>query len=216
MMLLFVHCGTTNKRFSSQSWDAKACIRILCSSQYLPSVRTEKIFDKVDVIAETLQRLRIKNDLLFTSDGIWPKLDDVTESGIVQAFSQELSLNEETVSRMQALAPGMRLYAPWRRTAGLPASCERLWTDGLWVPPVYVLGNVYVLPGISNLFNRMLSSVPVAWLGDVARRGRRVAFFERGEGDVAAGLIVVRRPCGEVAPRSYTTTNETAKDQWSR
>lgn len=170
--------------------------------------KTETILDDVDTIAETVRRLSATHDLVFTSGGIGPTLDDVTYAGVAAAFGLSLGRHGETEARMRAVRPGMELNEARLRMAELPAPCEALWTEGLWVPLCVAGGNVYVLPGVPRLFEAMLGTVPAGRLGGVRARARAVVLSGRSEGDVAAALLRAKREWPDVAIGSYPSTRD--------
>lgn len=173
--------------------------------------KTETILDDVDTIAECVRRLSATHDLVFTSGGIGPTLDDVTYAGVAKAFSKRLTVHDGTLRRMREVQPDMEINSARRRMAELPEECETFWTEGLWVPLCCVEENVFVLPGIPRLFAWMLDTVPKARLGEVGKRVRRVVFCNVGEGDVADVLLEVRERWADVGIGSYPATNAVAR-----
>lgn len=177
-------------------------------SQGVQLCQTHTVADDIDTIATSVHTLATSYDLVFTSGGIGPTLDDRTYAGIAQGFELELRRDEETVRRMGETQPEMELNEARLRMALLPNPCEVFWTDGLWVPLVCVVGKVYVLPGIPRLFQRMLGSVPVERFGGVMQRIRRVVYCEMAEGDIAQVLDEADREFEDVAFGSYPATTE--------
>lgn len=171
------------------------------------------IRDDIDIIASHVRDMSSTNDLVFTSGGIGPTLDDVTYAGVAAAFSLRLSRHEETIRRMKEPRSNMELNSARLRMAELPNGCETLWTDGLWVPLV-VVRNVYVLPGIPRLFEQMLRSVPVERFGSAVRRTRIVVLCEMAEGDLAELLESVSQRFEGVALGSYPSTTEEARKRY--
>lgn len=177
-------------------------------SQGVQLCQTHTIADDIDTIASSVRTLATSYDLVFTSGGIGPTLDDRTYAGIARGFELEVRRHEETVHRMGAVQPEMKLNEARMRMALLPSPSEVFWTEGLWVPLVCVVGKVYVLPGIPSLFQRMLESVPVERFGGVRQRVRRVVYCEMAEGDIAKVLDEADGEFGDVAFGSYPATTE--------
>lgn len=174
--------------------------------------RAATIRDDIEEIARVVHNMSTHHDLVFTSGGIGPTLDDVTYAGVAAAFDGMTGRHEETVKRMHQVQPGLELNEARLRMAQLPIDCETLWTPDLWVP-LAVVRNVYVLPGIPRLFEKMLQSVPDERFGDVERRARAVVLCERAEGDLAALLVDVADRF-DVALGSYPATTEAARKKY--
>lgn len=168
------------------------------------------IRDDIDTIADAVRSMSGTHDLVFTSGGIGPTLDDVTYSGVAAAFSLEVSIHEPTISRMKSERPDMELNTARLRMAQLPHSCDVLWTDGLWVP-LAVVQNVYVLPGVPKLFERMLHSIPSERFGSARLRERVVVYCELAEGDLASLLDSVAKQYEQIVFGSYPATTKEAR-----
>lgn len=173
--------------------------------------KTETILDDVDTISSTVKRLSESHDLVFTSGGIGPTLDDVTYAGVAKAFGLPLKEHEETLAMMAKIQPDMEVNVARLRMAILPAPCETFWTRALWVPLACVNGNVYVLPGIPTLFSKMLGSVPTERLGEVRARARAVVLCDLSEGDLAAALDEAHKRNADLAFGSYPATTKDAR-----
>lgn len=171
------------------------------------------IRDDVDTIANAVRDMSATADLVFTSGGIGPTLDDVTYEGVADAFDLSLRRHEETVRRMTESKPTIELNKARLRMATLPSECETLWTEGLWVP-LAVVRNVYVLPGIPRLFQKMLQSVPADRFGCARRRERIAVLCEMAEGDLAELLEQVADKFDQVTLGSYPSTTEEARKKY--
>lgn len=176
--------------------------------------KTETILDDIDTISSTVKRLSAEHDLVFTSGGIGPTLDDLTYEGVAKAFGLPLQKHEETLRTMAEVQPQMELNAARLRMATLPAPCEIFWTSDLWVPLACVNQNVYVLPGIPSLFSRMLPSIPKDRLGEVRARARAVVLCDLSEGDLAETLDMAHQKNEDLAFGSYPATTEDARKQY--
>ena len=106
--------------------------------------------DEVEVIASDLRTLGAGHDYLFTSGGVGPTHDDVTMEGVAAAFEAPL----ERISELEDLLRGFfgpQVTEHHLRMADLPRGVELLWADDVrW--PVPRLGNVYILPGLPEIF----------------------------------------------------------------
>lgn len=171
------------------------------------------IRDDVSEIARHVREMSDTHDLVFTSGGIGPTLDDVTYAGVAEAFGLQLARHDATVARMTAT--DMELNDARLRMAMLPHPCDVLWTDdSLWVPLV-VARNVYVLPGIPSLFARMLTAVPPQRFGAASRRVKRVVLCDVKEGDLAQCLLDVAASFDALDLGSYPATTDAARQRYT-
>lgn len=122
------------------------------------------IGDEESQIVETLQRLCKNHQFIVTSGGIGPTHDDITYESVAKSFGLPTKIDEECKKHMQRLSkPESRLDAEalkdFYRMATLPygpgVKNYRIAED-LWVPICSINHTVYVLPGIPQLFTRML------------------------------------------------------------
>ncbi|KAI0566506.1 hypothetical protein FGB62_7g672 [Gracilaria domingensis] len=169
-------------------------------------LKTETIQDDIGTICETVRRLAGDHDMVFTSGGIGPTLDDVTYEGVATAFGLKLVRHEGTVLRMREVQPQLVLNEARLRMAMLPERCDVIWTDGLWVP-IAIVQNVYILPGIPRLFKQMIKAMPHDLFGNMAARQRKIVWCDMAEGDLAATLSQTVKQY-DVRIGSYPATNE--------
>lgn len=168
--------------------------------------QTRTIRDDVDIIAEHIIALRDSHDIVFTSGGIGPTLDDVTYEGIAKAFGVDLQVHDETEQKMRKMT-GKDINEARRRMATFPVGAECLWADGLWTPTVCMGGKVYILAGVPKVFERMLSCVDAKRLGSVTRRESKVIYTKQLEGDIAEGLKKVANEFQDIKLGSYPKTS---------
>lgn len=172
-------------------------------------VRIEVCTDEIEDIATSVTRLREAvgpAGYVLTSGGIGPTHDDRTYEAVAHAFGTTLELHEPTLSAMaESLAVrGQTVNEARRRMALLPAGCRTLSTPHLWVP-ISVMDNVYVLPGIPRLFEKMLHANAHHFVGGTAR-ARLVIETAHAEGDFAAVLGEVAADHPALAIGSYPQT----------
>jgi len=121
--------------------------------------KVEIIHDIKSEIIEAVRRLSESHDYVFTSGGIGSTHDDITYESIAEAFNRKLELHEPTLTKMRESSlkrdPPMEINEARKRMAYIPSGSQVLSTEDLWAPLV-VVNNVYILPGISYLFEKML------------------------------------------------------------
>ena len=113
--------------------------------------------DDVDVIAETVRGYAGVFDLVFTSGGVGPSHDDCTIAGIAKAFDRpvvEHSRLREAIERVV----GSRPSAAMLKMAEVPQGAELVGGDDDVFPTVR-LRNVYVLPGVPEIFESKMRAL---------------------------------------------------------
>lgn len=147
---------------------ARFCFNELC----VPLKKTVVCGDDAQDIVSSLQILRNANcDFIVTSGGIGSTHDDITYDAIASAFGVPCALDTETVNKMKSLRGDYLngLSQPQKdafyRMATIPQPTDsvtvlKLFTDSsLWVPIVGVNDQVYILPGVPQLFKRLLGGL---------------------------------------------------------
>lgn len=126
--------------------------------------------DETDIV-ESLLILTKLCDFVVTSGGIGPTHDDITYEALAAAYGLPVAKDEETVSRMHSIRDDyLKTLAPaqltaFYRMATFPVanestSVQKLFTDeSLWVPIVGINHQVYVLPGVPQLFEKLLDAL---------------------------------------------------------
>ena len=121
------------------------------------------IADDVDLIAREVRGMSDSYDYVMTSGGIGPTHDDVTMEGVAKAFDLPLELDPELHDRIEQ-ATGDHFNESMRKMALLPRGARVEETGELWFPLITVQ-NVFVLPGIPDLFERKFESVRTQLVG---------------------------------------------------
>jgi molybdenum cofactor synthesis domain-containing protein len=129
-------------------------------------VSLERIFvipDDVGVIGSTVAAAAASYDLVFTSGGIGPTHDDLTIQGIAAAF-QLAVVEDETLRAAIAKVASGTPSAAMLRMALIPEGAELVGGEGDFFPTVRVR-NVYVLPGVPEIFERKVERLGVRFQG---------------------------------------------------
>jgi len=153
--------------------------------------------DDIETIATDLRALRAAHDLVFTSGGVGPTHDDLTLPAVARAFDRAL-VRSPVIEALIRGHWGERVTEGHLRMADVPDGADLLQTNEVpW--PVVSIENVFVLPGVPEIFE-----VKLLMLRE--RIGADVPFVSRAlytmcdEGEVAALLqtIVGAHPGVEV------------------
>lgn len=117
--------------------------------------------DELDVLSHEIREHSARYGVVFTSGGVGPTHDDVTIEAVSRAFGSEPTL-DPTFAALIRGAYGERCTPDHLRMALVPAGSELAASpDGAW--PVPVMKNVWMLPGVPEVFREKLPTVR-AWL----------------------------------------------------
>lgn len=118
-------------------------------------LRVVVVADDRAAIADEVRAASERYDVVFTSGGVGPTHDDVTLQGVADGFGVPLEHHPHLVSLLRALY-GERCTDDHLLMARTPAGAELLSNAEIkW--PVVVMRNVWVLPGVPELFRMKLS-----------------------------------------------------------
>jgi FAD synthetase len=152
--------------------------------------RVEVVPDDLVDIAATARALSARFDLVFSSGGVGPTHDDVTLPAIAAAFGRDLVRHPE-LERLLRAAFGERLHPRDLRMADIPAGARLEYgpgtTGATW--PVVVVENVWILPGIPQIFRRKFEAIRELFRAPPIH-GRAV-YSRQGEGPIADVLDAV-------------------------
>jgi molybdenum cofactor synthesis domain-containing protein len=106
--------------------------------------------DEIDVIVEDLNVLRARHDLVITSGGVGPTHDDVTIKAVARAFGVGV-VRASTYESLLREYYRERLTDMHLRMADVPDGSRLVTTSEMRWPTV-AMDNVYVLPGVPEIF----------------------------------------------------------------
>ncbi len=119
--------------------------------------RVVTVEDEPTVIATEVTTLRTSHDVLFTSGGVGPTHDDVTVEAIARSFGVPVVTDGPTLALIERIY-AERVTEGHRRMARIPeGACQVTLPDMPW--PTTVMGNVWVLPGVPEVFRSKLAVV---------------------------------------------------------
>lgn len=144
------------------------------------------IGDEIPVIGSVVRSLCSNYELVFTSGGVGPTHDDLTMRGIAQAFDVPIKTHPEMLQLIhQRFSDRREEIGVWERMAQLPEGCEIILSPATRVP-IFRMRNVWVLPGIPELFRLQLDQIVRRIEGKPV--SIRTMFLTVGEGEIAAHL----------------------------
>jgi molybdenum cofactor synthesis domain-containing protein len=119
--------------------------------------RIAVIPDEVAVIAEEVAAFTKAFDLVFTSGGVGPTHDDVTIEGVARAMAVPVVRHPELVALLERYYRGKVTEAALRM-AEIPEGAELL-TGGTLRFPTILMRNVYLLPGVPEIFRQKFDAL---------------------------------------------------------
>jgi molybdenum cofactor synthesis domain-containing protein len=161
--------------------------------------RIAVIPDEVDLIAEEVRAASGAYDVVFTSGGVGPTHDDVTVEGVARAMGVGV-VRHPTLVALLRRHYGDALNEAHLKMAEIPDGAE-LFTGETVRFPTIVMRNVYVLPGVPEIFRRKFEAIRERFR-DVPIHLRNV-FVRVGEGVLADYMNALVREFPDLAVGSY-------------
>jgi molybdenum cofactor synthesis domain-containing protein len=161
--------------------------------------RIEVIPDDAAEIADTARKLSARFDLVFSSGGVGPTHDDLTLPAMAAAFGMGMSRSAELEGLLRA-SFGAALHERDLRMADIPDAARLEYGPrghgASW--PVVVVRNIWVLPGVPEIFRRKFDSVRELFRAEPIFA--RAVYSREPEGPIAAALdaVVAEFPSVEI------------------
>lgn len=159
--------------------------------------RAAVLHDDVEALVRELRIAEAETDLVITSGGVGPTHDDVTVEALARAFGREL-VEDAHIRRLLEDTYGERLTPSHLRMARVPDGTEVVSSpDVPW--PTIVLGKVWVLPGVPQLFRMKLMALKERVIGPGTFHARAVyTLLDEGDLKVLLDRVVSDHPNVEV------------------
>jgi molybdenum cofactor synthesis domain-containing protein len=140
--------------------------------------------DEVDVIAREVALASAAFDVVFTSGGVGPTHDDVTIEGVARALDVRVVRHPALVAALQQHY-GAGVTEAHLKMAEVPEGAELVTTESVRFPTI-LMRNVYVLPGVPEIFRRKFEGLRERFRGDPIHL--RNVFVRTGESTLAPFL----------------------------
>ena len=163
--------------------------------------RVVVIPDEVELIAAEINSLRLAHDFVFTSGGVGPTHDDVTVAGIALGLGRRV-VRDPAVEALLRAHYGDALTEGHLHMADVVEGTE-LYPGSSPTWPTMVLGNVFILPGVPQIFALKLEGLLPRLRGDDAPFVLRSVDCDIDEGPLKPLLDAVVARFPEVAVGSY-------------
>jgi molybdopterin-biosynthesis enzyme MoeA-like protein len=159
------------------------------------------VLDEVDAIVEAVTAARRRAKWVVTSGGIGPTHDDVTVRAVALALGRPVVRLAEMESLVRAHY-GDRMTPEALRLAEAPEGSELLYqADARY--PVLACDDIYLLPGVPQLFRQQLEAVLTRLPSQPVHL--QVLYLNAREAEVAGAIDRVALEMPEVAIGSYPT-----------
>jgi FAD synthetase len=146
--------------------------------------RIAVIPDDLDAIAAEVRACHRAYGVVFTSGGVGPTHDDVTVEGIARGLERRVIRHPEIEAKLRAFY-GDTINEAHLKMAEVPEGAELITDVSLNFPTIKV-ENIYILPGIPEIFRQKLLSLKPRFVG--APYCLKVVYTRVGEGTIAACL----------------------------
>ena len=161
------------------------------------------VADEEDAIVEALDALRSRYDYVFTSGGIGPTHDDITADAVSAAFGVPCIHDPAAMKLLVEMYErrGMEFTEARQRMARMPQGATHI-PNPVSTAPGFVIGNVYVMAGVPQVFQAMVDNV-LPMLRTGAKMLSRAIPCPYGEGDIGTPLAAVQKAHPETSIGSY-------------
>jgi len=157
--------------------------------------------DDVDAIATAVSECAKEFDYVFTSGGVGPTHDDVTIQGVARAFGRDVVRHPELEAMLRSYF-GDGINAARLRMADTPEGSELIReVDLRW--PVLAMKNVYLLPGVPELFRKKFEAIRERFRAEPFHT--HIIYTRQDEFDIAPQLDEVAANHPDVDIGSYPT-----------
>jgi molybdenum cofactor synthesis domain-containing protein len=159
--------------------------------------RVVMVLDDVDTIVEEVRRLSSEHDVVFTSGGVGPTHDDLTVEAVARAFGRRVVQNPTMEAMLRAhyrerCTDGHLRMALVPEGADLAVSKEVTW-------PTIIVQNVWLLPGVPEIFRMKLGVVRERLAGGIPFVSRAVfTMMDEGHLKPLLDAVVAAHPDVEI------------------
>jgi molybdenum cofactor synthesis domain-containing protein len=159
--------------------------------------------DVADAIVATVNEVRAKYDYVFTTGGIGPTHDDITNECVAKAFGVKLILHAEAKRLLEDRyrERGLELNEARLRMAHVPEGAT-LVLNSVSGAPGFRMANVFVLAGVPQIMQAMFEGVKASLKGGRPVLSRAIS-CGLAEGQLAKGLGEIQTRYPDIDIGSY-------------
>ena len=155
--------------------------------------------DEVPAIADEVRECHRTCDLVFTSGGVGPTHDDITIEGIARALGRRVIRHPDIEAKLRGFYAD-KINPARLKMAEVPEGAELITDVSLNFPTIKV-ENIYVLPGIPEIFRQKFLSLKPRF--NAAPYCLKTLYTRVGEGTIAEFLNDTLREFPELMLGSY-------------
>jgi len=148
-----------NEILSGRTRDANSSAIALWLNSIGVKVQEVRVIPDVeDVIVQTINEVRKKNNYVFTTGGIGPTHDDITAKSISKAFDVKYEVNKEAYKILENYYKQGEFNEGRQKMAWTPSQAKLISNPSSGAPG-FIIGNVYCLPGVPSILKSMLGGL---------------------------------------------------------
>ena len=157
--------------------------------------------DIEEIIIETVNKLRIINDYVFTTGGIGPTHDDITAESISKAFNLNYEINKQAFKILEAYYKPGEFNEGRQKMVWMPKDAKLILnpTSGA---PGFNVKNVFCLPGVPSILKSMLGGLKNEIVGGEPILSQTIS-LRTVESEIAKSLTTVQDNNKDVEIGSY-------------
>ncbi len=161
------------------------------------------VADDQEAIVEAVNALRARYTYVFTSGGIGGTHDDITADSVSAAFGLPCIYDDEAMRRLAEnyARRGIEFNESRQRMARMPEGATLI-DNPVSTAPGFLIGNVYVMAGVPQVFQAMLGNVIPTLQGGVAIISEAID-CPFGEGDIGTQLAAIQKAHPDTSIGSY-------------
>ena len=148
-----------NEILSGRTQDSNSSTIALWLNSLGVKVQEVRVIPDVEgVIVKTINKVRKKNNYVFTTGGIGPTHDDITAKSISKAFNVKYEVNKEAYKILENYYKQGEFNEGRQKMAWTPSQAKLISNPSSGAPG-FIIGNVYCLPGVPSILKSMLGGL---------------------------------------------------------
>ena len=114
--------------------------------------------DNRDTIIQNILHFHKKYTYVFTTGGIGPTHDDITSESVSSAFNEKYCFHPQAFKILEEYYPKGEFNEGRQRMAKMPSGVDLIYNP-LTVAPGFKIENVFVLPGVPEIMQKMFLQI---------------------------------------------------------
>ena len=157
--------------------------------------------DKEEIIINTVNTLRAKNNYVFTTGGIGPTHDDITALSISKAFGLNYEIHDKAYKILESYYKPGEFNKGRQKMVWMPSKAKLILnpTSGA---PGFIVENVYCLPGVPSILKSMIGGLKHEIVGGDPIISKTIS-LRTVESNIADSLTNVQKDNEDVEIGSY-------------